>query len=292
MLGNMKKASITKHHGKISLRQGEAVIEIAVSSASRDWQAVLEKCGQLMRDVQKFLHSGVAESDLQRLSMCGHLAPMSVHPWTYDVLQTCVKHCEASQGFADITYLPKESLRQYRNHQHALREWHEAGAWSEVELLSGHRVQLRRPLRVELLDLVDAYCVDKACEHLQVQRHLLAASVRYGHFQRQLGAVADGIDTEAQPSLRPAKCVRPGYFLRSLSGLIPVKSWQHPITGKKTGAQKSISVYSPTCMAAGLLSRTLLRAPQELWRQLLVSSDSLALFVSKKDEMTLFPLPR
>jgi hypothetical protein len=45
-------------------------------------------------------------------------------------------------------------------------------------------------------------------------------------------------------------------------------------------------------MTAGLLSRSLLRAPQELWRQLLASTDSLALFVSKKDEMTLFPMPR
>jgi thiamine biosynthesis lipoprotein ApbE len=288
----MRNTSTKKHAIAIELRQGRAEIEIVVAQDSRNWELVLEKCGQLMRDVQKFLHSGVADSDLQRLSMCGHLAPMSVHPWTYDALRRCVSHCEAAQGSLDITYLPRESPRQYRNHQHALQEWHEAGAWSDVAFLRGHRVQLLRPLRVELLDLVDAYCVDKAFEHLQVQRNLLAAAVRYGNFQRELGSSAHELASEAQPSLRPAQCVRPGYFLRSLSGLIPVKSWQHPLTGKKTGAQKSIAVYSPTCMTAGLLSRSLLRAPQELWRQLLASTDSLALFVSKKDEMTLFPMPR
>jgi hypothetical protein len=52
-------------------------------------------------------------------------------------------------------------------------------------------------------------------------------------------------------------------------GVMPVSKMVHPITEKNPGAKKSLSVYAISCMEAGLLSRTLLRAPQEAWSRLL-----------------------
>jgi thiamine biosynthesis lipoprotein ApbE len=279
-------------HGEISLQNGSASIQITAKRPDADLAAMVNKCGQLMKDVERFLHGRVANSDTQRLSMCGHLAPMVVHPWTYDALLTCLPHCQASQGFTDITYESRESLRKCRNHQPSAQTWEEAGAWKDLTLLEGNQVLLLRPLRVELGDLVAAYCVDKASAHLSAQRSLVSATVSYGCYERTIGKACATDSPQPTSDLHPARCLRPGYFLNSLSGLLPVRKMQHPRTGKNLGTQKSLSVFSRTCMEAGLLSRTLLRAPQTLWENLIISYESMAVFVSKNDERYLFPVPK
>lgn len=273
--------------GDFELQNGKARVQIIASRSMAEMESMVGKCGQLMKDVERFLHGSVTDSDVQRLSMCGHLAPMVVHPWTYDALATCLPFCRTSQGFTDITFSSRESTRKYRNHQAPMQDWIEAGAWEDMHLLPGNKVHLQRPMRIELMDLVAAFCVDRAYAHLSAQRNVISATVKYDCYQRDFQSMELRNETSAHDARPAALCTRPGYFLRSFSGLLPVRKMIHPQTGKKLGAQKSLSVFSQSCMKAGLLARSLLRAPQELWDQWFTSQDSMALFVSKDDSQLL-----
>jgi FAD:protein FMN transferase len=273
------------------MRNGTSLVTVSAHRNETEIRTMMLKCTQLMKDVERFLHGGVADSDTQRLSMCGHFSPLTVHPWTYRALQTIVECCQVSQGCSDITYTPRDSLRKSRNHQHSIHEWHAADGWDDFVFMRGNQIMLKRPMRVELMDLVQAYCVDKACEHLEIQRNVISATVQYGEYRREI-LISEEREAHAESTFpRPALCLRPAYFFRTLSGLMPVSKIQHPLTGKNQGAQKSLSVYAPSCLKAGLLSRTVLLAPQEMWGRLLTSYNAMALFISRRDEMILFPSP-
>jgi thiamine biosynthesis lipoprotein len=119
-------------------------------------------------------------SDLSRLNREAHLAPVEVHPHTFEVLRLANEFAVASHGAFDVTVAPRLVDWEFLpSPADAARPCADA-SWRDIELLPEWQVRFRRPLWIDLGGIAKGYAVDRALERL------------IGHGATQAGVNAGG----------------------------------------------------------------------------------------------------
>lgn len=224
----------------------------------------IEAAFQAVAQVHALMSYHSADSDVSRINREAASRPVTVHASTWQVLAAAREMAQASDGLFDITVAPTLTrlgfLPRYREFPRASG----TGRWPHVELLSGRRVKLARPLRIDLSGIAKGYAVDRAIEALQ-QAGMTAGCVNAGGDLRAFG------DAEQTLRLRPldaptrtlplvrltegACATSAAYFsARRRQGRL-VSSLIHPLTRAPCGVGRSVSVLAPHCMSADALTK-------------------------------------
>ncbi len=259
----------------------------------------IEKAYNLIEFVQQTMSFHSRESDISRLNQCGHLTPLTVHPWTIQVLEKAIALSAETQGAFDITLVPhlvSAGLLPRHGRCQVLRE---AGRWADISIHPGNcQVYFNHPLKIDLGGIAKGFAVDKAIDYLAGCDHHRAI-VNAGGDLRMHGSSQLEVNIrhpampfrEVMPRLllRPAVATTAAYFVKQRSGCAKANHIIHPHTGKMLSTNRSVSVFSPTCMTADALTKAVLLAPYAVWNRVLTQHDSLALFITKKGEQVLYP---
>lgn len=106
------------------------------------------------------------ESDLSRLNRAAIGDPVAVHPHTYEVLRQAMELSACSNGCFDITVgaelVKWDLLPQLARAAESLH-----GSWRDMELRSGNKVVVHRPLCIDLGGIAKGFAVDRATECLR-----------------------------------------------------------------------------------------------------------------------------
>jgi thiamine biosynthesis lipoprotein ApbE len=257
------------------------------------------KAMDLARFVQRLMSPHEEDRDLSRLNNCSWIAPLRVHPWTYQALIKAVTLSRETEGAFDITVRPKTVPGGPAGRHQAFTGLTEAGRWEDIELLPDCNVRFRRPLRMSLREMMTGFAMDKAIDYLSSRREITRAALKADGEMRTCGegphplplAESKAGEPIAPPAimLRPAVTTLPAWFARSPAGAHRAAPVIHPRTGKVMRSNYSVSVFSRTSMEAGALVRAVLLSPQTLWNRLLKMHDSIALILTTKGEQVLFP---
>lgn len=196
------------------------------------------------------------DSELSRLNRCAVDSIQRVDPHTYSVLSAAMRFARLSSGAFDPC-VPS---------RHA--------SWEDVELLGGHRMRLRRPLRLDLGGIAKGYAVDLATRTLQ------GANVRETIVNAGGDLRVSGTRTQ-EVSLRhpeaPTVGINPlqlrdaalassaAYFSRSL----PVSALVDPRTREPYRGNDTVSVRAADCMTADALTKVVLFAPSRIAERVL-----------------------
>ncbi len=136
------------------------------------------------------------ESDIGRLNRYGLFRSIEVHPYTYDVLQRAQEIAALSEGCFDVSigaelveweFLPKPTEIS------VLLD----GCWRDIALLPGNRVQLHKPLWIDLGGIAKGYAVDRAIARLR-EYGADSAVVNAGGDLRVLGQQVEQIALELE----------------------------------------------------------------------------------------------
>lgn len=274
-------------------------VEIRLDGGTeRTLQKEAGKAFELIQSVQRMMGYHDPESDVSRLNQCAHVAPLRVHPWTWQVISQAVQLSEETEGAFDITIAPQLVKWGYLPRHKSFTTLGEAGQWKEIELLPDCQIRFHRPLQIDLGGIAKGFAVDKAVD-LLATRGISQATVNAGGDLRVHGAQSEMVairdpeepQSRQHPSvmLRPAVATSAAYFARKRVGLTRVSPIVHPHTGKPLRSNVSVSVFSRTCMEADALTKAVLLAPQAVWNRVLKMHDSLALFITSRGEQVLFP---
>jgi thiamine biosynthesis lipoprotein len=229
--------------------------------------AALEAAFAAVDRVQRRMSFHDPESDVSRLNRWAEHGPVAVDPWTHQVLEAASSFRDASRGAFDVTVAPR------------LQRWgylppagQAAGVFPPVsdpgaiELLSGHRVRFRRPVRIDLGGIAKGFAVDRAVDALQ------AAGAASG----QVNAGGDLRVFGPSPSTVHVRHPRaPGRVLRlarltdaalaTSATYFARRRWRgrrvSPIVDPRRGSpcigRRSVSVRAPTCLVADALTKVL-----------------------------------
>jgi FAD:protein FMN transferase len=215
------------------------------------------------------------ESDLSRLNRCGAGCAHSVDPHTYEVLSAALHFARLSGGAFDPCVA--EQLEQW-GYLPVASSASAAASWRDIELLSGYRVRLNRPARLDLGGIAKGYAVDLAAEMLQCA-NVHEIVVNAGGDMRVAGERAHPVNLRhpraltAIPSavqLRNNALATSGaYFSRRVSSRRPVSALLDPRTREPYVVNNSVSVRAPTCMTADALTKVVLFAPASIAERVL-----------------------
>jgi FAD:protein FMN transferase len=271
-------------------------VEISISGnggSARALQKEAAKAFQLIRSVQHMTAFHEPESDVFRLNQCAHIAPLRVHPWTWQVLEQSLRLCEETAGAFDITVAPQVIKPGASLRHRPFTTLVEAGAWRHVELLPDCQVRFHEQLQLDLSGIAKHFAVDKAIDFLET-RGVSSAAITADGDRRVLGLIEETADPAARQHpaimLRPAVVTAPAHIARTRLGFTRVSPVIHPRTAKPLRHNQSLSVFSRTCVEAEALAKAVLLAPQALWNRALKLHDSVALVLTARGEQVLFPV--
>jgi thiamine biosynthesis lipoprotein len=204
------------------------------AEASND--AVIDAFAAVER-VHRLMSAHAEDSELSRINRNAHHEPVRVHAWTFAVLSCALKVSRACGGAFDVT--------QGRGH----------ASHADIELLTGRRIRLRKPTRLDLGGIAKGFAVDQAVEALR-RRGASSASVNAGGDLRVFGDApqeirvrlpgATHLELSMDKSCKCAFVPSPSYF-RSLF-------WD-PRTRRQRITDSSITVSAPSCMVADALTK-------------------------------------
>ncbi len=258
-----------------------------------------DKAFEMIGCVQALMSYHDRASEVSRLNQCGHLSPMAVHPWTWQVLSTALDLSRETDGVFDISIARHLVRTGYLPAQAAEPNEEVPGTWEDIQLLDGHRVFFQKPLQIDLGGIAKGFAIDKAADWLETCG-LTHAVVNAGGDLRVIGhgpATAVGLRHPASPfapalpatMLRRALATSAIYFSRRKIGQHTVSPIVHPRTGRPVRRGTSVSVFAPTCMEADALTKTVLLTAQDVWTRLLTTRDAVALLLSPTGEQILYP---
>jgi FAD:protein FMN transferase len=138
---------------------GAAAMEVAIETAF----AAIETVHRLMS-----FHD--ESSDMSRLNRDAYEVPTSVHPWTYQVLETALDLHSRSNGLFNIRIAPalqKLGLLPYHDGE-LPNVFGAAGGDGAIDLLDGHCVRFHdRGTRIDLGGIAKGFAVDRAIDVLR-----------------------------------------------------------------------------------------------------------------------------
>ena len=171
-------------------------VEIAAAGADRsDLQGAIDEAFAAVAQVHRLMSFHDAQSEVSRLNRDACARAVSVHAWTYQVLETAIELSRQSSGVFDVTVAPllqRHGLlpRGVDDPPPAAKEATAAGA---IELRAHGRVRYRhRGTRIDLGGIAKGFAVDRALDVLR-QHGLPRGLVNAGGDLAAFGPVAERV---------------------------------------------------------------------------------------------------
>lgn len=253
-------------------------------------------CKHIAR-VQSLMSFQDPSSELSRLNACGHLHPLSVNPWTREVIAEAVRLGRESEGVFDITTAPTLVQWGFQPKSSSL-DAQEAGTFRDIILHRDGRVSFRRPLLLDLSGIAKGYAVDKAAD-LLAEYGVQEAVINAGGDLRFVGpkpSHLSALDPSLPQSLHlltnitsPAMVTSAAYFANHRHHWRKVSHILHPVTRKPMRSNVSLSVFAQTCVQADALTQIVLLDEPQAWQSLLIKEKASAAFVTAQGEIVRFP---
>src|SRR5262249_7919481 len=134
-----------------NIRRAQALlgtfVEIDVTAASRSCaESAVEAAFAAVADVHRLMSFHDEDSDLSRLNRAASNGAVSVHPWTYAVLEMALQINRHSDGAFDINVAPAlQRMGQLPGVSPASASPADIPAVDAIELLANNQVRFRHP---------------------------------------------------------------------------------------------------------------------------------------------------
>ncbi|HXA09451.1 MAG TPA: FAD:protein FMN transferase [Chthoniobacterales bacterium] len=216
-----------------------------------------------VRQVHDLMSYHDPESDVSRLNRHGFVQNVTVHPWTWQVLQAAGEFSRQSGGVFDITVAPELTRRNYL--PPSGYDSDASSTWRDVSLGENGRTFFRRRATIDLGGIAKGFAVDRAVEAL-VAGGAQSGIVNAGGDLRVFGPEPRLVHIRhAQDS----RAIGGAIMLRESSlatSALYGREGDHRQTGAlidgRTGCPAlgpvSVSVYAPDCMTADALTKIVL----------------------------------
>jgi thiamine biosynthesis lipoprotein len=157
-----------------NLRRAQALlgtfVEIEITDAGGcDAEGAVEAAFSVVADVHQLMSFHDAGSDLSRLNRNACSGTVSVHPWTYAVLEMAVEMARHSSGAFDIGVAPAlQRMGQLPGVAQGSSSPAGLSTLDAIELLADNHVRFHHPaVLIDLGGIAKGFAVDRAIEALQ-----------------------------------------------------------------------------------------------------------------------------
>lgn len=157
-------------------------VEIDVADANEhDVENAVEAAFTVVAKVHRLMSFHEANSDVSQLNLAALHHAVSVHPWTYQVLEMAAEMNRHTAGAFDIGVAPAlQEMGLLPGASDALASVSNImPTFEAIELLADHHVRFRHPLRIDLGGIAKGFAVDRAIEQLEY-RGVRSAMVNAG----------------------------------------------------------------------------------------------------------------
>jgi thiamine biosynthesis lipoprotein len=144
-------------------------VEIEVSGADKsEMNTAIDAAFEAVAGVHRLMSFHEPDSDVARLNREACVRPISVHAWTYQVLEAAVEMHRRSSGLFDIAVAPTlQAMGLLPRLGGDVPIDTEARPFDAIELLEGHKVRFRQAdVRIDLGGIAKGFAVDRALEVL------------------------------------------------------------------------------------------------------------------------------
>jgi thiamine biosynthesis lipoprotein len=142
-------------------------VEIEVAGAVKsEMNRAIDAAFEAVASVHRLMSFHEPDSDVSRLNREAWVRPVSVHAWTYRVLEAAVEMHRRSNGMFDIAVAPTlQAMGLLPRLGEDVPIDSEARPFDAIELLEGHKVRFRKAaVRIDLGGIAKGFAVDRALE--------------------------------------------------------------------------------------------------------------------------------
>ena len=219
-----------------------------------------------IEQVQALMSLREPYSELSSLNRRAHLSPVTIHPWTREVLQLALDLHEASAGLFDCCVAHRLARWGLLPGFLRIDEREEEGTMADLYWTEDGCIAARRPVCLDFGGIAKGFAVDKAAEVL------LAAGVKSGVVNaggdlRVIGPVEEAIHIRRANAPSQLACLgfladgavaTSGSYFSSPSANVPnVSALLNPLTGEAVVSEASYTVIAPSCAVADGLTKVL-----------------------------------
>jgi FAD:protein FMN transferase len=144
-------------------------VEIEVTGAAKSaMNTAIDAAFEAVARVHRLMSFHTPDSDVSRLNREASVRPVSVHAWTYRVLEAAVEMHRRSNGMFDIAVAPTMQAMGRLPWGNDAPIDIEGRSFDAIELLEGQKVRFRQPnVRIDLGGIAKGFAVDRALEVLR-----------------------------------------------------------------------------------------------------------------------------
>jgi thiamine biosynthesis lipoprotein len=145
-------------------------VEIEVAGTVKaEMNAAIDAAFEVVASVHRLMSFHEPDSDVSRLNREAWIRPVSVHAWTFEVLQAAVKMHRRSNGMFDISVAPAlQAMGLLPQMYDDVPIDSKTRSFDAIELLEGQRVRFRQAnVRIDLGGIAKGFAVDRALEVLR-----------------------------------------------------------------------------------------------------------------------------
>jgi thiamine biosynthesis lipoprotein len=228
-----------------------------------------------------------ADSDVGQLNRNRTRRPVTVHPYTFEVLQWAMRLSSFSNGCFDISVAAElvdwQLLPRPAGAEHVPR-----GSWRDIELLPDCQVVFHRPLWIDLGGIAKGFAVDRATERLRACGALHTVVNAGGDIRVQgKSAAMIRLGAESSTHAMPVLELADG----SVAGSSSQRQWRCdaglPCSPHVDGIQRSpaptdrfVCVVAKQCVVADALTKVVMAQGQDSVRTLRQFGASAHLYAS------------
>ncbi|WMT73620.1 FAD:protein FMN transferase [Bradyrhizobium sp. Ash2021] len=247
-------------------------VEIQASGASRaDVNAGIEAAFEAVAKVHRLMSFHEPDSDVSRLNQFASSHPVSVDPWTYEVLRIAIDLHFRSRGAFDITIAPVlQALGLLPGPDEGSRDVPQARTAHQVELLGDKMVRFSGPgIGIDLGGIAKGFAVDRALDALRgfgIANGLVNAGGDLAAFGPDPQAVSIRNPVDPQNFMCGIR-IRNEALASSARRFDPFRSDEttnsaiiDPITSEPACAIQGTTVRAPTCVIADALTKIVMIA--------------------------------
>jgi thiamine biosynthesis lipoprotein len=239
------------------------LVEIRLAAGSRAAAEAFAAAFSAIERVQRLMSAHDPHSDVSRINGMTPGRPVTVDPWTYELLHRAKAIHAASAGLFDCAVAPAlMALGYLPGHGREFFAANDA-TLADLELLPGSAVDARRPLALTLDGIAKGYAVDRAVESLR-GAGIAAGVVNAGGDLRLFGDRAEAVhvrDPRTAGKFFRIDAVREAAVASSARyfGNSPLVD---PRTGEVSGSSCGVTVIADDCTTADALTKPCLLAPE------------------------------
>lgn len=275
-------------------------VEIEVAGLARSgMNTAIDAAFEAVAGVHRLMSFHEPDSDVSRLNREAGVRPVSVHAWTYQVLEAAVEMHRRSNGIFDVAVAPALQAM-------GLLPWlsddvpveAEARSFDAIELLEGRTVRFRQAnVRIDLGGIAKGFAVDRALEALRGSS-AAGGLVNAGGDLAAFGAAPQSIHIRHPRDPRRSICsveVADEALASTARRFDPFQSEEtassaivDPGNRKPANAFDGATVRAPSCMIADALTKIVMIAGTEA-TELLEHYNASALLISTNGDVQISP---